>query len=447
MKTFKKGGIHPPDMKEQTKDLPLTSFTSVPYVSIPLLQHFGNPAISVVNAGDVVAKGQLIAKADGVFSANIHSSISGKVARIDETLTPTGRRCGQIIIENDGENRLAEGIPCKRDPGELSREETIKAVEEAGIVGMGGAAFPASVKLSPPHEKPIDTVILNGVECEPYLTVDYRLMLEKAQEIIDGLKIILGTVGASKGYVGIESNKREAYEKMKSAAPENVAVELLEMKYPQGAEKQLIKALTGREVPPKKLPFDVGVVVHNVGTAWSIFRAVTECMPQIERPLTVAGDAVSKPGNYIVPVGTPIGMLLEHCGISPKVRKVILGGPMMGLAVANPAIPITKGTSGILAMKKLPRFIAGPCIRCGRCVDVCPLGGIASEMSRAVESGAVADFEHLHIFDCIECGSCAFVCPARRPLVQMVKQAKEEAAFKREMHRRQQAKKEKGKEK
>jgi len=438
MKTFKKGGIHPPDMKEQTKNLPLTPFTSVPFVMIPLLQHFGSPAISVVSVGNRVDKGQLIAKAEGIFSANIHASISGKILRIEETLTFTGRRCMQIVIENDGENRFLEGIPCQRDPNSLTREQIIEAVKDAGVVGMGGAAFPTSVKLSVPADKPIDTVILNGVECEPYLTVDHRLMLEKSQDIISGLKLIMKAVNAPKAIIGIESNKPDAYEKMKAFATENITVELLEVKYPQGGEKQLIFALTGREVPPKRLPFDVGVVVHNVATARSVFLAVTQCIPQIERPLTVAGDAVSRPGNYIVPIGTPIGAILEYCGVSADVKRVILGGPMMGHAVANPMLPVVKGTSGILAMKKLPKFKVGPCIRCGRCIEVCPLGGIASEMARAIESGSIIDFEHLHIFDCMECGACAFVCPANRPLVQMIKQAKEEAAFKRELHRKQQ---------
>jgi len=438
MKTFKKGGIHPADMKDATKDLPLKPFTEVPYVTIPLAQHFGAPAISVVNAGDTVFKGQLIAKADGFMSANIHASISGKVVRIDMTVTPQGKRCQQIVIENDGQNKMAEGLPCERDWQKMSAEEIVQAVEDAGIVGMGGAAFPASVKMRPPKEKKIDTVVINGVECEPYLTVDHRLMIERPEEIIEGTQIVMQAVKATQAFIGIEANKPDAFEKVSAAGKSGIEVRMLEVKYPQGAEKQLIQALTGREVPPRKLPFDVGVVVHNVGTAWAIRQAVKYCLPLIERTVTVAGDAISNPDNFVVPIGTPIGFLLEKCGISPKARKLVLGGPMMGLTVADPHIPVVKGLSGILAFEKLPKFLSGPCIRCGKCVQVCPLGGIASEMARAIEAGKIVDYDKLRIFDCMECGTCAFVCPAKRPLVQLIKQAKYEAEQRREVHRRKQ---------
>ena len=440
MKTFKKGGVHPPDMKERTRDIPIADFPAPESVSIPMAQHFGSPAICIVGAGDKVLKGQLIGKADGRMSANVHSSVSGNVLRIEEKFTPQGKPCKTVVIENDRENRWAEGVPCTRDWQKMSPEEIVTAVTEAGVVGMGGAAFPAGVKLTPSREKPVDTAILNGVECEPYLTIDHRLMVERAEEIIGGLSIIVKAVGAKRAVVGIESNKPEAYESMCKAAGGKIEIEMLDVKYPQGAEKPLINALTGREVPPGKLPFDVGVVVHNVGTAWAIFNAVTKCMPLIERPLTVSGDAIERPANLIVPIGTPVGSVIEHCGLDPKVKKILSGGPMMGVAIADSAIPVVKGTSGILALKKIPRDISGPCIRCGRCIQVCPLGGIASEMARAIEAGALVDYEHLHVFDCMECGACSFVCPAGRNLVQYVRQAKEEAAYRRELHRKQQKK-------
>ncbi|MFH1874498.1 MAG: electron transport complex subunit RsxC [Pseudomonadota bacterium] len=436
MKTFKIGGAHPPEMKEATKDLPLKPFTEIPYVAIPLSQHFGAPAICQVSKGDIVAKGQLIGKADGFMSANVHASISGKVARIENTITPQGKSCEQIIIENDNKNQWAQGIPCDRDWHKLSADEIIKIIAEAGIVGMGGAAFPAHIKLKPPKEKPIDTVVINGVECEPYLTVDHRLMIEQPKTIVEGIQIILKTVGAKKAYIGIEANKPEAYEKIKAQASAELQVEMLEIKYPQGAEKQLIEALTGRKVPPRKLPFDVGVVVQNVATAWAITNAVKHCQPLIERTVTIAGDAIARPANFMVPIGTPIGLLLEYCGISPNTKKIILGGPMMGIAIADPFIPVVKGMSGILAFEKLPSFLSGPCIRCGKCIEVCPLSGMASEMARAIEAGQIVDYDQLHVFDCMECGTCCFVCPAKRPLVQLVKQAKFEAAQKREQKRK-----------
>lgn len=428
-------------MKERTRNIPIAEFPAPRTVFIPMAQHFGAPAICVVVAGDRVSKGQLIGKADGRMSANVHSSVSGKVLRIEEKFTPQGRACKTAVIENDNEGRLAEGIPCSRDWRNMSPADIVNAVFDGGVVGMGGAAFPANIKLTPPQDKPIDTVILNGVECEPYLTIDHRLMVEKADQIVEGLKIIAKAVNASHLIAGIEANKPEASEAMRNAAGDGVTIELLDVKYPQGGEKQLISALTGREVPPGKLPFDAGVVVHNVATAWAISNAVTRCAPLIERPLTISGDAIERAANLIVPIGTPIGEVIEHCGLDPKVKKIIGGGPMMGVAMADPSIPVVKGTSGILALKKVPRTIDGPCIRCGRCVEVCPLGGIASEMARAIESGAIVDYEHLHVFDCMECGSCAFVCPAGRNLVQYVRQAKEEAAYRRELHRKQQTKK------
>ncbi len=430
MKTFRTGGVHPPEMKQLSEKMALERVEAPELVVLPVSQHIGAPAKTIVAVGDVVAKGQVIAEANGFVSVPVHASVSGKVKAIEQRTTPLGKVCDHIIIENDGEDRLAEGVGEARDVTNVSPKQIKAIVRDAGIVGMGGAAFPTHVKLSPPDDRPIDLVLLNGVECEPYLTCDHRLMLERAGDVVAGLRLIMKALGVERAIIGIEANKPDAYEAMVAATKDDagISVSLLTVKYPQGAEKQLIDALAGREVPPGRLPLDVGVVVHNVATAHAIFEAVSKSMPLIARPVTVTGEGIERPANLIVPLGTSIRDLLVRQGVSPKTKKLILGGPMMGIAVPDPDIPVVKGTSGVLALTKIPRYLPGPCLRCGKCIEVCPLRGMAAEMVAAIEAGEVEKYEHLHVLDCMECGTCTFACPSQRPIVHYVKRAKAELA-------------------
>ncbi|HET6515311.1 MAG TPA: electron transport complex subunit RsxC [Thermodesulfovibrionales bacterium] len=426
--TFK-GGIHPPDKKDLAKDVPIKQSRIPQRVVIPLSQHTGAPCKPVVSINQEVKKGELIGEPGGFVSAPVHSSVSGKVIAIGEFPNAMGRMVSSVVIENDGKEEWAI-LRDNPDYMNLLPDELKEKVKAAGIVGLGGAAFPTAVKLSPPKEKPIDTVIINGAECEPYLTADYRLMVEKPDEIIEGLKILMKTLTVKKGFVGIEDNKPEAIAKMKEAAKGEPSIEVcdLEVKYPQGAEKMLIKATSGRHVPPRGLPMDVGVVVQNVGTALAIYEAARYGKPLIERVVTVTGEGITAPSNLMVRVGTLISALIEECGgLKGETGKVIAGGPMMGFALSSLDIPVTKGTSGVLvipgeAIEHAEDF--EPCIRCGRCVDICPMGLTPSMLSVLSEKGRYEEAKEYNLFDCFECGSCAFVCPSKRPIVQLVRLAK-----------------------
>ncbi len=426
--TFK-GGIHPPDKKELAANKPITAASPPKRVVIPLSQHLGAPCKPAVTIGQEVKKGQMIGEPGGFVSAPIHSSISGKVIAIGEFPNAMGKMVNSIVIENDGKEEWA---PIKDNPDymKLSAEELKEKIKAAGVVGMGGAAFPTMVKLSPPKEKPIDTVIINGAECEPYLTADYRLMVERPKEVIEGLKIIMRVLGVNKGFVGIENNKPAAVEKMTEAAKDepDIKVCALEVKYPQGAEKMLIKAVTGREVPPRALPMDVRVVVHNVGTAIAIYEAARYGKPLIERVVTVTGEGINMPANLMVKVGTMVSDLIEQCGgFKNGVGKVVSGGPMMGFAIPSLDVAVTKGTSGILVLPEEGVIHAedfGPCIRCGRCIDICAMGLMPSMLSILSEKGFYEESKEYNLFDCFECGSCAFVCPSKRPIVQLIRLAK-----------------------
>ncbi|MDO9288006.1 MAG: electron transport complex subunit RsxC [Thermodesulfovibrionales bacterium] len=426
--TFK-GGIHPPDKKELAKDRPISEAKSPQRVVIPLSQHLGAPCKPVVTIGQEVKKGEMIGEPGGFVSAPVHSSVSGKVIAIAEFPNAMGRMVNSIVIENNGKEEWA-ALKDNPDYMKLSPDELKDKVKTSGIVGMGGAAFPTVVKLSPPKEKPIDTVIINGAECEPYLTADYRLMMEKPKEIVEGLKILMKILGVNKGFIGIENNKPDAIEKMKAAAKgeANIEVCALEVKYPQGAEKMLIKAATGREVPPRALPMDVKVVVQNVGTALAVYEAARYGKPLIERVVTVTGEGINTPSNLMVKIGTMVSDLIEQCGgFKGEVGKVISGGPMMGFAMSSLDVPVTKGTSGILVIPEdgvshVEEF--GPCIRCGRCIDICAMGLIPSMLSILSEKGFYEEAKEYNLFDCFECGSCAFVCPSKRPIVQLVRLAK-----------------------
>lgn len=427
--TFK-GGIHPPDKKELSADKPIVETKPPRRVVIPLSQHTGAPCKPTVTIGQEVKKGQLIGEPGGFVSAAVHSSISGKVIAIGELPNAMGRMVTSVVIENDAKE---EWTTLKDNPDymKLSPDELKEKIKAAGIVGLGGAAFPTVVKLSPPKEKPIDAVILNGAECEPYLTADYRLMLERPEEIIEGLNILMKILNVNKGYIGIENNKPDAIKKMKevvSRAP-GVEVYALETKYPQGAEKMLIRALLGREVPPPPgLPMDVGVVVQNVGTTLSIYEAVRYGKPLIDRVVTVTGEGIREPKNLMVKIGTLVSHLIEECGgFKDGAGKVVAGGPMMGFALPFLDVPVTKGTSGVLVVPEDKIVHAeefGSCIRCGRCIDVCPMNLMPSMLSLYSEKGFYEGAKEYNLWGCFECGSCAYVCPSKRPIVQFIRLAK-----------------------
>jgi len=430
-KTFR-GGVHPPDFKALTKDLSITDAPLPERVVLFMSQHIGAPCAPLVKKKDRVRTGQRVGEPQGFVSAPVHSSVTGTVVEVADLPHPvTGRPGTAVVIEREGADEWAEGLGEPFDAENASAEDLRNRIHDAGIVGLGGAAFPTHVKLSPPPHQPIDTVIVNGAECEPYLNCDNRLMIEHPEAIVSGLRIVLRILNCERGVIAIEANKPEAAAAMRRAVWEDarLSVETLEVKYPQGAEHQLIKAVTGREVPWKGgLPMAVGALVQNVGTLYAIAEAVTRGRPLIGRVLTVTGDAVERPANLRVRLGTPVDALLEQAGVVAGAAKLILGGPMMGLAQASSEIPVSKGTSGVLVLRDPGRFEPGPCIRCGRCVRACPLRLMPALFSRAIEAGDV-DYALEHdVLECKECGCCAYVCPAKRPIVHQVKLAKAEMA-------------------
>jgi electron transport complex protein RnfC len=433
-----KGGIHPLKHIHHGKrfsEARAIERCSVPdEVIIPLSQHIGAPSTPIVAVGDAVDMGQRIADERGYVSVPCFSSVSGKVKAIEMRPHISGQPGMAIVIENDHEDRLYPGI---KSPGKLealSSTEIIDIIKGAGLVGLGGAAFPTHVKLSPPPEKKIDTVIVNGAECEPYLTADHRIMLEYPDDVVSGLKAAIKVLGAQNAWIGIESNKPDAIAALqKAVGHEDVRVASLKVKYPQGAEKQLISAITGRQVPSGGLPMDVGVVVINAGTAYQICQAIEKGMPLFERVVTVTGS-VGQPSNLLVRIGTPISYVISHVGgLTGKIGKVIAGGPMMGIALYNLEAPVMKGTSGLLALdEKAARPIDdSPCIRCAKCVYACPIGLQPYLIDAYTEKNLFDDAEQLGALDCIECGCCAYVCPANRHLVQGVRLAKYEIMNKR----------------
>lgn len=429
------GGVHPAGNKELTAHKPVVQAAIPKRVVIPLSQHIGAPTKPVVVIGQEVKKGEKIGETTGFVSAPVHASISGKIAAIGNFPHPLGMDVTSVVIESDGKDEWVSGLKETPDYEVLNPDELKKMVQEAGIVGMGGATFPTHVKLSPPKEKPIDVIILNGAECEPYLTSDHRLMLDRPVEIIEGLKILMKILGVKRGYVGIEANKPDAIEAMKKAAAGSPDIHVwpVKVKYPQGAEKMLIRAIVDRTVPAGGLPMDIGVVVQNVGTADAIYTAVRYGRPLIERYVTVTGRGVKEPKNFVARIGTPFSQLIEEAGgLTESAAKVISGGPMMGMSQFTLDVPVIKGTSGILVLPLSEVSVKsyGPCIRCGRCIDACPMMLQPSLIGLFIEKGHYQDARDYNLMDCFECGSCTFVCPANRPMVQWVKKAKKELAKK-----------------
>lgn len=426
-KTFK-GGVHPDEQKQLTENLVFEVMPNPKTVILPLSQHIGKPAKAVVKKGDVVKAGTIVAVQEGFISSPVHSSVSGVVKKIAVDANSSGFPKEAILIESSEINEFEQMSPL--NPETITPEEIRERVKAAGIVGQGGAAFPTFVKLTPPKDKEIDFVIINGCECEPYLTRDYRLMLEKTNELIGGLKLIMKSLGVKNGAIGIEDNKPEAISVLSEAVEKekNIIIEVLETKYPQGAEKMLIKAVTNREVPPGRLPLDVGIVIQNIGTAIAIYDAVVNGEPEITAALTVSGKGINNPRNLIVRVGTPICDVIDYCGgVKDNAVKVVVGGPMMGVAQYDFSAPVMKATSGILVLtdEEVNAHKETPCLKCGKCIDACPLNLVPTKLSRLSQLERYDDAEQLGITTCMECGTCTFTCPANIPLVQWIRLGKQ----------------------
>ena len=432
LKTFPMGGVHPPENKfsegKKIETLPLPKS-----VAIPAGQHIGAPTEVLVARGDEVKVGQIIAKAGGFVSANIHSSVSGKVKKIDTIFDSSGYKRPAVLIDVDGDEwveTIDRSEELKKDIS-LSTEEIVKKVSEMGIVGLGGATFPTHVKLSLPPGKTAEHLIINAVECEPYLTADHQIMMEKGEEIMIGVVILMKAINVSKAIIGIENNKPDAIEHMSKIASQYQGIEVVALKvqYPQGGEKQLIKAVINREVPSGGLPIDVGCVVQNVGTAFAVYEAVQKNKPLFERVVTVTGKSVSQPSNFMVRIGTSTEELIEAAGGLPSdTGKIVSGGPMMGKALSKADAPITKGSSGVLIFKEeeSSRDEIKPCIRCAKCVTVCPMGLEPYLLMTVTEKQNYERVEQERALDCIECGSCSYTCPSTRPLLDFIRLGKSE---------------------
>ncbi len=430
--TFSRGGVHPPENKISAGKK--IEFAGLPeQVIIPVTQHLGAPSNVIVDKGDDVKTGQVIATAEGFVSTNIHSSVTGKVLKVDTFTDSSGYKKKAVQIQV-AEDSWADGIDTSDalvENIDASAEEIRNRILAAGIVGLGGATFPSHVKLMPPKGKTAEYLLINGVECEPYLTADHALMLEKSRELIVGIRILMKGLGVEKAIIGIENNKPDAIEKLQSLCEKEsgIRVQGLKVKYPQGGEKQLIKAVLNREVPSGALPIEVGAVVFNVGTAYASYLAVQKNRPLIERVVTVTGKSLANPSNLLTRIGTPASFLIEKAGGLPNdTGKVINGGPMMGKAVSNLDIPIVKGSSGILLIpeNEAKRKEILPCIRCTKCVTVCPMGLEPYLLMAQAEKTMYEGLEKDNVMDCIECGSCSFTCPSSRPLLDYIRLGKAE---------------------
>ena len=427
LKTFPKGGVHPSENK-LTSSKAIKKLPTPKVVYVPVAQHIGIPSTIVVERKEKVEIGQIIAKSGGYVSSNIHSPVAGTVTKLDKIIDTSGYKKQCIVIRTDAKNlsNFEEiDFPLKKEIA-LSPAEILQQITDCGIVGLGGATFPSHVKLIIQEDKKIDCLIINGVECEPYLTADHRLMLEKAEEIIVGIKILMLALHIKKTIIGIENNKKNAIALFKKILKneEGIQIAALKVKYPQGSEKQLVKSILKREVPKNGLPLDVGVIVHNVGTVFAIYEAVQYNKPLIERVVTVTGKKLENPSNYWVKIGTPIKDLINEVGGLPEgTRKIVNGGPMMGKAIKNTDIPVTKGTSGILVIseEEASRQETKNCIRCGECVFACPMGLEPFLLMNLSEKGLHERASTEDIMTCIECGSCSYVCPSNRPLLDYIR--------------------------
>lgn len=423
--TFK-GGVHPYDGKELSKDVSVRKILPEKEVVLPLSQHIGAPAKPVVEAGQRVLKGELIAAADGFISANIHSSVSGIVKKIEPRLVPNGSKVLSIVIENDGEYEEFM-YEAKNEP--WTKEYIREAVKDCGVVGLGGACFPTHVKLTPKDENAIDYVIVNAAECEPYITSDYRRLVEQPQEIIDGLKIMLQLFENAKGVIAVENNKPDVIENLKKLTENENKIEVaaLKTKYPQGSERHIIYAITHRKINSSMLPADAGCIVDNVDTVYNIYRAVKFHKPLTERIVTVSGDGIVQPCNLEVPFGTSHAFVVEEAGgIKENVEKVLSGGPMMGQAMFTLEVPVIKGSSAILAFQRdeIAHATVTNCLNCGKCAQVCPEGLICAKLAQAAAADDMEGFVKMHGMECIECGTCNFNCPANRNITQSVRTMK-----------------------
>lgn len=432
--TFLKGGVHPPEAKSQTAALPIERMPVPDELEIILGQHIGAPCTPMVTKREEVVEGAQIGEVKKGLGVPLHSPVTGKIKDVGMSAHPMRVSAPSITIAVDHE--ASPTIYDKIDWSALSPQDLLKKVHDGGIIGIGGAGFPTHVKLSPPKDAKIDQLLLNGAECEPYITADHRLMLERAADIVEGARIIMKILGVKECKIGIECNKPDAIDLMGKAAaavsgPDcTIVVQALEVKYPQGSEKQLIQALTGRKVPAMALPSVVGVVVQNVATAAAIYDAVALGKPLYEKVVTIAGKGINKPANLLVKVGTRIGTIVEYLGgVKPELAKIIMGGPMMGFAVSSLDIPITKTTSSVLFLTddEIDATPHSACIRCGWCLEACPMGLEPKEIAIHVEANRAQDTAKFGVFECFECGSCAYVCPAKRPLVQFVRLAKMKA--------------------
>lgn len=429
MKKAFKNGIHPFEGKEFSKDVPIKKVNADTEMVYPLSQHIGAPATAIVQVGDNVLKGQKIAQADGFVSAPVYSSVSGTVKAIEERLVTNGNKVMSIVIANDGEEKTVDSFGADRNADSLSADEIMNIIKESGIVGLGGAGFPTGVKLSPKNPKNIDTIIINGAECEPYLTSDYRLMIEKADEIVKGVIAVLKLFDAAKAVIAIEKNKPDAIKlfEEKTAGADRITVDALRTRYPQGGERQLIYAVTGRKINSKMLPADVGCIVVNAASCYAIYEAVYKNMPLIHKVMTVTGEGANSPCNLDVPLGISHSAVLEAAGgAKDDVVKFISGGPMMGIAMGSLDVPVVKTSSSILAFTKddVAALPQSNCIHCGKCITACPQILVPQMMAKSVKSDNFERFEKLGGMECIECGCCTYVCPAKIPLTQLFKLGK-----------------------